>query len=78
MSKWCLAVAREWSKERKQWGHPIGEHEAVATKLSLIAANTLAIDAVTWLTSQMADAKKLISAWRRLWPSFFLRRPPGR
>ena len=59
MSKWCLAVAREWSKERKQWGHPIGEHEAVATKLSLIAANTLAIDAVTWLTSQMADAKKL-------------------
>ena len=59
MSKWCLMVAREWSKERKQWGHPIGEHEAVAAKLSLIAANTLAIDAVTWLTSHMADAKKL-------------------
>ena len=59
MSKWCLMVAREWSKERKQWGHPIGEHEAVAAKLSLIAANTLVIDAVTWLTSHMADAKKL-------------------
>ena len=59
MSKWCLSVARKWSKERKQWGLPIGEHEAIATKLSVMAANTFAMDAVTWLTASMADAKKL-------------------
>ena len=59
MSKWCLSVARQWSKERKQWGLPIGEHELIATKLSLMAANTLAMDAVTWLSAHMADAKKL-------------------
>ncbi len=59
MSKWCLLVARKWSKERRQWGAPVGEHQAVATKLSLMAANTFAQDAVTWLTSHMADEKKL-------------------
>lgn len=59
MSKWCLFVARKWAKARKQWGAPIGEHEAIATKLSLMAADTLAMDAVTWFTSHMADAKKL-------------------
>jgi len=58
-SKWCLSVVRKWSKERKQWGAPIGEHEAVATKLAFIASGTFALDAVTWLTSHMADAKKL-------------------
>ena len=59
MSKWCLSVARKWSKERKQWGLPIGEHEAIATKLASMAATTFAMDAVTWLSSQMADDKKL-------------------
>lgn len=58
-SKWCLSVARKWSKERIQWGSPIGEHQAIATKLSLMAANTFAQDAVTWLASHMADEKKL-------------------
>ena len=59
MSKWCLNVSRKWAKERVQWGAPIGEHQGVATKLSLMAANTFTLDAVTWLTSHMADAKKL-------------------
>lgn len=59
MSKWCISVVRKWSKERKQWGAPIGEHEAVATKLAFITSTTFALDAVTWLTSHMADAKKL-------------------
>lgn len=59
VSKWCLWVARQWSKERKQWGAPIGEHQAIATKLAFIASTTFAMDAVTWLTSHMADEKKL-------------------
>lgn len=59
ISKWCLSVARRWSKERRQWGAPIGEHQAIAVKIASIAASTFAIDAVTWLTSHMADEKKL-------------------
>ena len=59
MSKWCLSVSRRWAKERKQWGSPIGEHEMVASKLASMASNTFAMDAVTWLTSHMADEKKL-------------------
>ena len=53
--KWCLNVSRQWSTKRHQWGSAIGEHEAVALKLSYIASHTFAMDAVTWLTSAMAD-----------------------
>ncbi|MBI4396599.1 MAG: acyl-CoA dehydrogenase family protein [Elusimicrobia bacterium] len=59
MCKWGLMVARRWANERKQWGVPIGEHQAVATKLANAAATTFAMDAVTWLSSHMAAAKKL-------------------
>ncbi len=58
MSKWCLYVARKWSAERKQWGCPIGEHEAIASKLSYILSTVVAMDAMTWLVSHMADNKK--------------------
>lgn len=54
-SKWCIWVARKWAVERKQWGASIGEHEAVATKLAFISSSTFAMDAVTWLTSHLAD-----------------------
>lgn len=57
IGKWCLNVARQWSTKRKQWGSAIGEHESVALKLTYIASQTFAIDAVTWLTSAMADDK---------------------
>ena len=36
--KWSLKIAREWSAERVQWGRPVGEHEAVASKIAFIAA----------------------------------------
>ncbi len=58
ISKWCLNVARQWSTKRVQWGSAIGEHEAIALKLSYIAGHTFAIDAVTWLCSAMADDHK--------------------
>ncbi|MHC5068059.1 MAG: acyl-CoA dehydrogenase family protein, partial [Planctomycetota bacterium] len=54
-AKQCLRIAREWSGKRVQWGLPIGEHEAGASKIADIAATTLAMEAVTWLTSHWAD-----------------------
>jgi alkylation response protein AidB-like acyl-CoA dehydrogenase len=54
-AKWSLKIAREWSAARVQWGHPIAEHEAVATKIGFIAATAFALEAVLDLSSQMAD-----------------------
>ena len=58
VAKWCLNVARQWSVKRRQWGAPIGEHESIALKLGYIASHTFAMDAMTWLTSAMADDKR--------------------
>jgi len=58
VAKWCLHVVRKWSLGRKQWGASIGEHESIALKLGYIASHTFAMDAMTWLTSAMADDKK--------------------
>jgi alkylation response protein AidB-like acyl-CoA dehydrogenase len=55
-AKWCLKVAREWSRERVQWGRPIGEHEAVAGKVAFIAATTYGLEAMLDLASELADA----------------------
>jgi alkylation response protein AidB-like acyl-CoA dehydrogenase len=57
-SKLSLKIAREWSRERVQWGRPIGEHEAVAKKISFIAATTYGLEAVVELSSQLADNKR--------------------
>jgi alkylation response protein AidB-like acyl-CoA dehydrogenase len=56
--KLALKIAREWSKERVQWGRPVGEHEAVAKKIAYIAATTYALEAVVELSSQLADDKR--------------------
>ncbi|GAB3813416.1 hypothetical protein GCM10027605_56950 [Micromonospora zhanjiangensis] len=53
--KWSLNVAREWAAERVQWGRPVGEHEAVAAKLSYIAATTYGMEAMLDLSCRLAD-----------------------
>jgi alkylation response protein AidB-like acyl-CoA dehydrogenase len=54
-AKWCLKMAREWSAERVQWGQPVGKHEAVAKKLAFMAGTAFAVEAVSDLSSLMAD-----------------------
>ncbi|MGB3439792.1 MAG: acyl-CoA dehydrogenase family protein [Actinophytocola sp.] len=55
-AKWSLKIAREWSRVRVQWGKPIGEHEAVAAKISFIAATAFALEAMVEVTGRHADA----------------------
>lgn len=55
-AKRCLKIAREWSKERVQWGRPVGEHDAVAGKVAFIAATAYGLEAMVELASQLADA----------------------
>jgi alkylation response protein AidB-like acyl-CoA dehydrogenase len=50
-----VEIAREWVNERVQWGLPIGKHEAVAAKLAWMASHTMAMEAIVWLTSGLAD-----------------------
>ncbi len=54
-AKQLLSIARRWGAKRVQWGQPIGLHEAGREKISFIAASTLAIEAVAWLTSSWQD-----------------------
>ncbi|MBO0776130.1 MAG: acyl-CoA dehydrogenase family protein, partial [Actinobacteria bacterium] len=71
--KLALKIAREWSGERVQWGRPVGEHEAVATKIAFIAATAYALEAVVELSSQLADDKRndirIEAALAKLWCS---------
>lgn len=54
-SKWSLTVARGWSAARVQWGRPVGEHEAIATKLGYIAATTYGMESMLDLCAMLAD-----------------------
>ncbi|MBV8861471.1 MAG: acyl-CoA dehydrogenase, partial [Mycobacterium sp.] len=72
-AKWSLKIAREWSNERVQWGKPVGEHAAVANKISFIAATTYALESVLELSGQMADEGRndirIEAALAKLWSS---------
>ncbi len=71
--KWSLKIAREWSAARVQWGRPVGEHAAVASKISFIAATTYALESVVELSGQMCDEKRndirIEAALAKLWCS---------
>ncbi len=68
-SKWALKVAREWSGERVQWGKPLAKHEAVARKISFIAATNYALDAVLELSGHMPTKAVTTSVSRRRRPN---------
>jgi alkylation response protein AidB-like acyl-CoA dehydrogenase len=55
IAKRCLEICRGWANERKQWGIPIGKHEAIAHRLAELAATTFAMESVSKLASAMAD-----------------------
>jgi alkylation response protein AidB-like acyl-CoA dehydrogenase len=55
MSKQALQIARNWGKERVQWGQPIGKHEAGAVKIGNMAASTFAQEAMTYFASALVD-----------------------
>jgi alkylation response protein AidB-like acyl-CoA dehydrogenase len=56
VAKWATKIAREWSKERVQWGKPVGEHDAVAGKVAFLAATAYGLEAMVELSSELADA----------------------
>lgn len=55
LAKRCLAISRDWATERVQWGAPIGQHSAIADKIARMAAETFAMEAMTWFTASLAD-----------------------
>ena len=57
--KRCLEIARRWSRERVQWGAPIGKHDAVAQMLGTMAANVFAMEAISEFCSLVADRARL-------------------
>jgi alkylation response protein AidB-like acyl-CoA dehydrogenase len=57
-AKWAAMIAREWSSVRVQWGRPVGEHEAVSSKIAFIAATSYALEAMLDLSSSLADEER--------------------
>ena len=72
LAKRCLGVAREWSRDRVQWGAPIAKHAAVADKLARMAAQTFAMESMVLYASSLVDRDKhadvrLEAALCKLW-----------
>jgi alkylation response protein AidB-like acyl-CoA dehydrogenase len=71
LSKRLVEICRKWSKERIQWGAPIGQHSAIAGKVAEMAANTFAMEAITFLTSALVDRKagdlRIETAMCKMW-----------
>jgi hypothetical protein len=72
LSKRCLEIARNWSKERVQWGAIIGKHAAIAEKIARIASETFAMESMTLYAASLVDRDKhadvrLEAAMCKLW-----------
>ena len=55
-SKACLELTRRWANVRNQWGLPIGRHEAIAHKLTDMAAAVHTMEAIEALAVRFADS----------------------
>ena len=58
VAKLSTKIAREWSRDRVQWGKPVGQHDAVAQKLAFIAGTSFGLEAMLDVSSRLADDKK--------------------
>ncbi len=71
LSKRLVEICRKWAGERVQWGAPIGQHSAIAGKIAEMAANTFAMEAITFLTSALVDKKagdlRIETAMCKMW-----------
>ena len=72
LSKRCLEISRTWAAERVQWGAQIGKHAAIAEKIARIAAETFAMEAMTFYAASLVDRDKhadvrLEAAMCKLW-----------
>jgi alkylation response protein AidB-like acyl-CoA dehydrogenase len=71
LSKRLLEICRKWAGQRVQWGVPIGKHYAIAGKIAEMAGNVFAMEAMTFLTSAMVDAKagdlRIETAMCKMW-----------
>ena len=72
-AKYSLKIVREWANERRQWGRPIGKHDAVAQKIADIAGITFGMEAMLELASSLADEEhndiRIEAAIAKLWCS---------
>jgi alkylation response protein AidB-like acyl-CoA dehydrogenase len=57
-TKLATKYAREFARERVQWGQPVGKHDAVAQKIAFIAASSFGLEAMLDVCSRMADDKQ--------------------
>ncbi len=55
MAKRCLEICRDWSRDRVQWGKPIGKHEAIAHKICDMATVTFAMESIANLATEMSN-----------------------
>jgi len=51
--------ARWWITTRKQWGQPVGKHQAIAKMVANYAAHLFAMKSMVYLTCALADRKNV-------------------
>jgi alkylation response protein AidB-like acyl-CoA dehydrogenase len=53
--KQMVSITRKWANERVQWGQSIGKHEAVAQKITRMAAYTFAMESIAELSAALYE-----------------------
>lgn len=66
----CLEISTRWAGRREQWGARIGNHAAIAGKISRMAAQTFAMESLVYYVSALVEKKadvRLEAALAKLW-----------